>query len=361
MGVLEPSRGLRLLVGVIVAVVGCGEQMATMAGATRRVDFALLGLGGVGSALVEAIIGAREHHAARYGLRLEACLVADSSGVLCAAEGLSDDALRAAIAAKAAGGRVGELVGAERAPAGGDAGAFLAGALGRLTPGAVVVDCTASDATTAALVAAAGPLRLKVASANKKPFAGPQATYDLLVADPARVRHESTVGAGLPAIAALDRLVAADDPVSKIAGTFSGTLGYVMTGLQNGRKFSEIVLEAKGLGYTEPDPRDDLGGVDVAREARGGQKKGDSTSTFVSWDAIVPGKGIQLSRTLREMIARPNMRQIDLANDGERRVQGSSRRCAAQARPSSSRAASAGSSRWPTSTSRPSTPRPSPT
>ena len=44
-----------------------------------------------GSALVEAIIGAREHHAARYGLRLEACLVADSSGVLCAAEGLSDD------------------------------------------------------------------------------------------------------------------------------------------------------------------------------------------------------------------------------------------------------------------------------
>ncbi len=57
------------------------------------------------------------------------------------------------------------------------------------------------------------------------------------------------------------------DEVQRIAGTFSGTLGYVMTGLQAGRPFSEIVREAHGLGYTEPDPRDDLGGVDVARKA----------------------------------------------------------------------------------------------
>ncbi len=53
----------------------------------------------------------------------------------------------------------------------------------------------------------------------------------------------------------------------RIAGTFSGTLGYVMTGLQEGRAFSEIVREAHELGYTEPDPRDDLGGIDVARKA----------------------------------------------------------------------------------------------
>lgn len=55
--------------------------------------------------------------------------------------------------------------------------------------------------------------------------------------------------------------------MTKIAGTFSGTLGYVMTGLQAGNKFSEVVREAHRLGYTEPDPRDDLGGVDVARKA----------------------------------------------------------------------------------------------
>ena len=81
------------------------------------------------------------------------------------------------------------------------------------------------------------------------------------------VRHESTVGAGLPAIAAFNRLSMADDKVRKIAGTFSGTLGFVMSGLESGRPFSEVVIEAKEKGRTERTPRDDLGGVDVARKA----------------------------------------------------------------------------------------------
>ena len=61
--------------------------------------------------------------------------------------------------------------------------------------------------------------------------------------------------------------MASGDRVERVAGTFSGTLGYVMTGLQEGRLFSEVVREAHALGYTEPDPRDDLGGLDVARKA----------------------------------------------------------------------------------------------
>lgn len=68
-------------------------------------------------------------------------------------------------------------------------------------------------------------------------------------------------------IAALQRVVAAHDEVNLISGAFSGTLGYVMSGLQEGKPFSEVVGKAKELGYTEPDPRDDLGGVDVARKA----------------------------------------------------------------------------------------------
>jgi homoserine dehydrogenase len=75
------------------------------------------------------------------------------------------------------------------------------------------------------------------------------------------------VGAGLPVIATLNRLIASGDEITRMAGTFSGTLGYLMTGLQEGRPFSEVVREAHKLGYTEPDPRDDLGGVDVARKA----------------------------------------------------------------------------------------------
>ena len=80
---------------------------------------------------------------------------------------------------------------------------------------------------------------------------------------PARVRYEATVGAGLPVIASLGRVVGSADDVSLISGSFSGTLGYVMSGLQSGGAFSDVVAKAKELGYTEPDPRDDLGGVDV--------------------------------------------------------------------------------------------------
>jgi len=111
---------------------------------------------------------------------------------------------------------------------------------------------------------------MRVVSANKKPFAGALGTFQSLVLAPgasARVRYEATVGAGLPVIAALSRVVGAHDGVSGISGSFSGTLGYVMSGLQEGRPFSEVVAKAKELGYTEPDPRDDLGGVDVARKA----------------------------------------------------------------------------------------------
>ena len=65
----------------------------------------------------------------------------------------------------------------------------------------------------------------------------------------------------------MQRTLGAADPISAISGSFSGTLGYVMSGLQEGRPFSEVVGTAKGLGVAEPDPRDDLGGVDVARKA----------------------------------------------------------------------------------------------
>jgi len=68
-------------------------------------------------------------------------------------------------------------------------------------------------------------------------------------------------------IATLSRVLSSGDPVRKVLGSFSGTLGYVMTGLESGRSYSSVVREALRLGYTEPDPRDDLGGTDVARKA----------------------------------------------------------------------------------------------
>lgn len=94
-----------------------------------------------------------------------------------------------------------------------------------------------------------------------------QEDYDKLVSYPRRIRHESTVGAGLPVIASLNRLLSSGDPVHRIIGSLSGTLGYVMSEVEDGKPFSEVVKVAKNLGFTEPDPRDDLSGMDVARKA----------------------------------------------------------------------------------------------
>jgi homoserine dehydrogenase len=81
------------------------------------------------------------------------------------------------------------------------------------------------------------------------------------------LRYEATAGAGLPVLDTLAKLQEAGDRVETILGAFSGTLGFIMTALEAGKRFSDAVREAWKLGYTEPDPRDDLSGTDVARKA----------------------------------------------------------------------------------------------
>src|SRR5690606_41974687 len=79
--------------------------------------------------------------------------------------------------------------------------------------------------------------------------------------------YEATVGAGLPVIQTLKDLVETGDEIENISGIFSGTLAYLFNVFDGKRPFSEIVREARARGYTEPDPRDDLSGMDVARKA----------------------------------------------------------------------------------------------
>lgn len=78
--------------------------------------------------------------------------------------------------------------------------------------------------------------------------------------------YETTVGAGLPIISTLRDLIKTGDRVLSIEGVLSGTLSYIFNCLDGSRPFSEIVLQAQARGYTEPDPRDDLAGADVARK-----------------------------------------------------------------------------------------------
>lgn len=132
-----------------------------------------------------------------------------------------------------------------------------------------VVDTTSAEMTGVHL----NCLRrgIPVVTANKKPITDRRAAYEeirrLGRANRMRYWYETTAGAGLPVVSTVRELVDTGDVVTRIAGCLSGTLGYICSQLDHGRAFSEIVREAKDLGYTEPDPRDDLNGMDVARKA----------------------------------------------------------------------------------------------
>jgi aspartokinase/homoserine dehydrogenase 1 len=232
----------------------------------------LLGVGGVGRALLRQIVEQRGWHAEHFGLEIAIVGVADSAGALLAdGSGLDDETLTGLLRLKEAGGKVTDLPTAIRED---EPTAVVNMALDRMNRPGVVVDCTATERSASALLAALDRGG-KVVLANKKPLTIQQEVYDRLtragVTDgplsPARARWETTCGAGLPVIVTLNRLLMSGDSVHRITGTFSGTLGYVMSGLQAGRPFSQVVREAHQRGYTEPDPRDDLGGVDVGRKA----------------------------------------------------------------------------------------------
>lgn len=77
---------------------------------------------------------------------------------------------------------------------------------------------------------------------------------------------ETNVGAGLPIIATLNDLMHSGDRVHKIQAVLSGTLNFVFNNYNGTRKFAEVVRQAQDEGYTEPDPRLDLGGTDVMRK-----------------------------------------------------------------------------------------------
>jgi aspartokinase/homoserine dehydrogenase 1 len=137
-------------------------------------------------------------------------------------------------------------------------------------PHAVIIDCTASQ-EVANRYSAWLARGIHVITPNKRAHSGPVAYYHELkrVAREANTHflYEATVGAGLPVISTLRDLVDTGDDIDNITGIFSGTLAYLFNVFDGKKPFSGIVREARTRGYTEPDPRDDLSGLDVARKA----------------------------------------------------------------------------------------------
>ena len=181
-------------------------------------------------------------------------------------------------------------------------------------PHQVIVDCSASPAVADryAQWLAAG---IHVVTPNKQAGAGPLGRFDAIreaaAASGARFRYEATVGAGLPVISTLRDLVDTGDAVMSVEGIFSGTLAWLFNKYDGSVPFSQLVTEARRLGYTEPDPRDDLSGTDVARKlvilAREAGR--DMTLEDVQVESLVPADLRQAS--VEDFMARLN--EVDAA------------------------------------------------
>jgi aspartokinase/homoserine dehydrogenase 1 len=134
----------------------------------------------------------------------------------------------------------------------------------------VLVDCTAEEGMER-LYVEAFRRGIHVVAANKKPLALPHqqraAVFEVARRHFRAWLYETTVGAGLPIIETLKNLVATGDVVERIDGSFSGTLGFLCQEAMAGTPLSAAVRAARDRGYTEPHPRDDLSGLDVARKA----------------------------------------------------------------------------------------------
>jgi aspartokinase/homoserine dehydrogenase 1 len=222
---------------------------------TRSANVLLVGRGLIGGTLIDQIRRHRSLLAEDYSVRLNVVGISDSKRMILDARGIGLEDWKRRLDAEGESAHL---------------DAFLARARNMKLPNTVFVDCTASERLPA-IYQSALRYSMAVITPNKKGNSGPLGFYRELMATAMSTGspylYETTAGAGLPVISTLHDLQVSGDRITRIEATLSGTIGYVLSNYSKRGSFAELVAEAKALGYTEPDPRDDLSAADPARKA----------------------------------------------------------------------------------------------
>ncbi|MBN1859066.1 homoserine dehydrogenase [Candidatus Bipolaricaulota bacterium] len=223
-------------------------------------NIVVVGVGRVGRAVATQLMAGAETMRNRCGAMMRIIGVVDRSAMMFDTAGLPAAVIERALHAKQRGDSLASLPShvARLEP---DTVRELALA----TPGIVFVDTTA-DPDTGRMWRLALDAGASVVLANKLPLCRSWAEAGSLFAH-SRLRYEATVGAGLPVISTLRRLLDSGDRIERIQASMSGTLAYLMHRVSTRVPLSAAVAEAIDSGYAEPDPREDLRGADVARKA----------------------------------------------------------------------------------------------
>ncbi|KHA60189.1 aspartate kinase [Vibrio variabilis] len=232
------------------AIKACHENLFN---SKHFLDVFVVGVGGVGGELVDQI-QRQQAKLAEKGIVLRVCGLANSKGLLLDSEGLPLDHWRDRMKDTSEEFTLARLI-------------SLVQRNHIINP--VLVDCTSSEAIANqyADFLAAG---FHVVTPNKKANTASMAYYhqlrDVARSSRRKLMYETTVGAGLPVIENLQNLISAGDELERFTGILSGSLSYIFGKLDEGMTLSQATNIAKDNGFTEPDPRDDLSGMDVARK-----------------------------------------------------------------------------------------------
>jgi len=232
------------------AVIACHQSFF---GSIQYIDMFLIGCGGVGGALVDQVHRQQEYLSER-NIGIRVCGIANSRKMLMDDQGIELSNWRDLL-----GDATEELSLSNMQSMVNDSHI--------INP--VIVDCTSNDAIAARYVDFLGA-GFHVVAANKKANTSSMDYYHQLRLTALMKRrkflYDTNVGAGLPVIENMQNLFNAGDQLVKFNGILSGSLSFIFGKLDDGKKFSEVTLEARNLGFTEPDPREDLSGTDVARK-----------------------------------------------------------------------------------------------
>ncbi|MCR5731840.1 MAG: bifunctional aspartate kinase/homoserine dehydrogenase I [Sphaerochaetaceae bacterium] len=219
----------------------------------QALSVGLFGPGNIGGTLLDQIRDERDRLKKQFDIDIRIRGIANSRKMLLSEEGVDLDNWRELFETKAVAL---------------DTEAFLDHVGAEYYPHAAIVDCTTSPVLASSYVELLE--RFHVITPNKKAATGSYEYYKAIMdktnSSGKRFLYETTVGAGLPVINTLNDLIQTGDEIYKIEGMVSGTLAWLFSKYDGNTPFSELVYEAKRLGYTEPDPRDDLSGMDVARK-----------------------------------------------------------------------------------------------
>jgi aspartokinase/homoserine dehydrogenase 1 len=219
----------------------------------KQLNVFIAGLGNVGGKLLGQIAQQQQYLLDHLKLQLRVTGIANSRKMLFADEGINLSTWKE------------QLEGAETS----NLGEFVNSIISRNLRNSLFVDVTA-DADVAKVYDQLLVKSISVVACNKIAASSPFENYKKLKSLSAEFNapflFETNVGAGLPIIGTLNDLVKSGDKVNRIEAVLSGTLNFVFNNYDGTKSFSSVVRQAQAEGYTEPDPRLDLGGTDVMRK-----------------------------------------------------------------------------------------------